>query len=663
MISKNKQVNSYSLLAGVIAALIAVGLYQAYFRDHIEPYWASTLFKLRGVQSAPGNVTIVGIDEDAYKKIDANPRYPFPRSGLANAVNHLKALGAKGVVVDLMFAGSDLEAGADEKLIEAFSKIPTVIATFLFGTPEKSDFPVTVIQEPESEFKKAAKNLGNVWLEYDNGVVRRFPQRTIYSEGKYVRSLGEEGARFFGEVSKFPKEWDLINFYGPRNTLKMVPIYELLKEGNDDALRPLFKGKVVYIGGMERIQPVSNRKDTFLTPFDSRPTFGVEIQATIAENLISSKWIHRASSLVEAYGNFLITFLAVIFLFFTTPTTGFIGFFTLSLGWFGLSYYLFLQGFFLPGISTLLVLFFVLLFCTVRSFSIAEGRLQTVRVALRRYLSPELAALVENDPLKLTPGTEEKEIAFSVTDLASFTSLSESDKDKALQVLNSYLPLLSDKVKANSGMVISFTGDGGYAIWGGVVPLSNACDLALKTVLEIRSSLNNLVATAKIPPIRARYSLHYGLADVGNKGSESYIQFDATGDNTNLTFRLADAAKDFGVELILTEVFLSKLSETPDMFYLGTVLVQGKRKPVNVYTIFEKPVSKNTRAGWDEARSLFIKKEWRAARDKFIELSRVEPRLQKAAALYVGKCAYRENKCRGVAPDYWKGELRLWKGH
>jgi CHASE2 domain-containing sensor protein len=54
----------------------------------------------------------------------------------------------------------------------------------------------------------------------------------------------------------------------------------------------LFRGKIVFVGLGLRSSTGPSQRDAFLTPFDAA-TFGTELHATIASNLLAQEWLQQ----------------------------------------------------------------------------------------------------------------------------------------------------------------------------------------------------------------------------------------------------------------------------------------------------------------------------------------------------------------------------------
>jgi adenylate cyclase len=142
---------------------------------------------------------------------------------------------------------------------------------------------------------------------------------------------------------------DLINFYGPSKTVPTIP-YEIALAANPKQLKEIFRGKIVFVGLGLKSSTGPAQRDAFTTPFDGG-TYGIEIHATIASNLLNDDWIRQPPLWMGCVWNALVAAAIAFLLLTSTGAAAVIAISGLIAAVFGLQFILFLLGCFLPVLS------------------------------------------------------------------------------------------------------------------------------------------------------------------------------------------------------------------------------------------------------------------------------------------------------------------------
>src|SRR5262249_29613086 len=96
-----------------------------------------------------------------------------------------------------------------------------------------------------------------------------------------------------------PGPKDLINFYGPKGTIKRMSLFAILA-ADSEMLRQELGNKLVLVGFQSITRERGQMdKDEYEVPVSDRPMFGAEIHATIAANLIDHSWLRRFPVSIE----------------------------------------------------------------------------------------------------------------------------------------------------------------------------------------------------------------------------------------------------------------------------------------------------------------------------------------------------------------------------
>ena len=186
----------------------------------------------------------------------------------------------------------------------------------------------------------------------------------------------------------------------------------------------------------------------------------------------------------------------------------------------------------------------------------------------------------------------------------------------------------------NGGTLDKYEGDAIIAFFGAPMPVENHAYSACKTALLMQDQLKELREKwtsegDKWPPIvhnmRMRIGLNSGPIVTGNMGSNVRMNYTMMGDAVNLSARLEEGAKQYGVFTLISEDTL-KLAEGNFLYrWIDKVRVVGKKIPVMTYEllhmdkdrapqelvemvgVYEEAKQLYEAMRWDEAIALFEK--------------------------------------------------------
>jgi adenylate cyclase len=175
------------------------------------------------------------------------------------------------------------------------------------------------------------------------------------------------------------------------------------------------------------------------------------------------------------------------------------------------------------------------------------------------------------------------------SDLRDFTGLNERmSAPDLLELLNNYLQLVGDALKANGGEILKFIGDGVMAYFPAEDALflpyvtNNAIAAARQLVDDIEAA-NEARAAGGHDPVRCGVGLHVGPVTFGNIGTEDRLDFTIIGPAVNRAARLESLTKELGVPILASAEF-NAVSTTP-LKSLGKHTLRGVPQPVEVFTL------------------------------------------------------------------------------
>jgi adenylate cyclase len=221
-------------------------------------------------------------------------------------------------------------------------------------------------------------------------------------------------------------------------------------------------------------------------------------------------------------------------------------------------------------------------------------------------------------------------------------------------MLNAYFTEVMDVVFANQGTLLKFIGDAIFAIWGAPIKMQNHAEMGIKTALAIQKGVERFNASKRFPPLVTRIGVHTGPMLVGNLGSKKRFDYTAIGDSVNLASRIEGLNKYFGTNILFTEATRRDVGGVADAVTIATVRVKGRREAVELLSVFEPGLPKETHETWKGALNHFRKAEFDRAKPLFEKIAEQEQRLAKSALLYLEHLA--ELSSTDI-PVGWEGEL------
>lgn len=164
---------------------------------------------------------------------------------------------------------------------------------------------------------------------------------------------------------------------------------------------------------------------------------------------------------------------------------------------------------------------------------------------LGRYLSPQIVQSIIEGRSEAKINTARKKLTIFFSDLAGFTSTSESVEPEDLTFcINTYLDRMAEATIEFGGTLDKFMGDGIMIFFGdpetkGVKADALACIAMAKRMQEIVVELREVFANQGIDKeLHARIGIHTGYCNVGNFGSERRMDYTLLGRSVNLASRL-----------------------------------------------------------------------------------------------------------------------------
>lgn len=626
-----------AICVGVIVVVLLLNRFDIF--DKAEFSMQDMRFRIRGVESTSDDIVIVAIDPmtlDQLGLIGVPPRrYHVP------LIENLYRAGAKAVLFDVLFlvyrGEYDPEMlgprpSADDSLLaETFFFYPnTVIARKikrsiddateqsiaepplpppLFQNPDQLAF-VDMIPDSDSFVRRArlfsydmgddkgwqysyalraamfAMDADTAWIDTDRLVAhvgdREIPLENTSPPSMRINFSTDEPtfARNDGYISYEqiidPGEFG-IEYLIKNNRLKdkVVLVGATFPESKDWEQTPFYLGTKIY-----------NTKEY--------PMYGVHIHKNIADTILNGRFIPPTRPWQFIL---LIIFMSIVATLINARFRGFLGLFLcvgLILLYVGVSIWLFIAFRRLIPVAAPAFAVIVINYISVVTYNYLTEHKQKAMIkgAFSQYVPGSVVDELIKNPDMLTLGGEERVMTVIFSDVAGFTTISESlSPTELVELLNEYLTAMTNIVFEHNGIIDKYEGDAIMAEFGAPLPDADHALKACLTAIEMQEQLASLRekfhAEGK-PELRARVGINSGPMVVGNMGSNQTFDYTVMGDNVNLSSRLEGANKAYGTYIMCSEATRQMVQDAIVTRELDLLRVKGKTEGVLVHEIIGK---------------------------------------------------------------------------
>ncbi len=591
-----KRVRWSAIFLALAVAALGLSLHQFKIGVPLTNSSHDWLFAFRG--NIPiTNAVVIYMDEESHQRLGQPLNAAWDRNIHAALIDRMTEAEAAAVVMDIVFSDRGPSTNADLALARAIKQNGRVVLGADAKEGEEQAF--AEIKEPgvippDDLFRDAAnENWGLVQMSpsYDQ-VIRLHPPSFSFDKA----SLSWRTARLLGvpftQKEGHEKDVRWMNYYGPAYHLPYCSLFEALNpqiKSND-----FFRNRVVFVGASTLTKYSGERKDSYVTPFsrwvqDPKQLFiaGVEVQAVATLNLLRGDWLTRPSMRMEGIFIALLGLAMGFVLALLRPTFATLTAIIVMLI-IGFCAYLAFSGKLIVFPWLILeVQILVAWLCSVAVNSVrlyVENRL-FVR-SLEMYLSPKLVKKFAADKERklLKPGAVKQNLTILFSDIAGFTTVSEGmDSDELAKMMNEYFQgAVGSCIHATDGTVVKYIGDAIFAFWNAPDPQNDHAVRACEAALKFRELSKKPVAGKQLI---TRIGLHSGVANVGNFGSETRVDYTAIGENINLASRMEGLNKYLGTDVLITGDVKKEIGDRFITRYLGKFQLKGFEKSVDVYEL------------------------------------------------------------------------------
>ena len=219
-------------------------------------------------------------------------------------------------------------------------------------------------------------------------------------------------------------------------------------------------------------------------------------------------------------------------------------------------------------------------------------RLKKAQEQISKYIDPHVTEKIFKGEFSAELSHKRTKLTMFFSDIKDFTQFTDaSDPEDVARLLNEYLGEMAQIVRTWGGTIPQFTGDSIFAIFGApdskgeredaIACLRMALDMQ-KKMQSLRDKWWNMGIQF---PFEIRCGIHTGMANVGNYGSEGFMEYSAIGLNTNLASRLEQACKPG--EIYLSHASWALVQDEISCEEVGTIEVKGFHYPIQTYRVLQ----------------------------------------------------------------------------
>lgn len=217
--------------------------------------------------------------------------------------------------------------------------------------------------------------------------------------------------------------------------------------------------------------------------------------------------------------------------------------------------------------------------------AVGMARLETA-ANFEAFFGSELALELEKNPTLLVG--QEREISVLFADIRGFSRFSQAlGPSDTCRLVGEVMEKLSQCVREQKGVIVSFMGDGILAMWNAPQEQPDHAIRAVRAGHAMLKCLDNTNETwgGRIGGVKIGVGISSGPASCGNTGSSFKFQYGPLGNTVNVASRVEGATKHFGVSMLVTASTRALLEDKFPTRRVRRVRLKGIPEPVELFEV------------------------------------------------------------------------------
>lgn len=215
-------------------------------------------------------------------------------------------------------------------------------------------------------------------------------------------------------------------------------------------------------------------------------------------------------------------------------------------------------------------------------------QLLEINKAFGRFVPKEFINLIGKKGItELKAGDSiEQNITILFADIRSFSNISQNIPPKELfDFLNSFLREMGPVIRKNNGFIDKYLGDGIMALFPGCPSSALSCAAEMTKKLRI---FNQKCEKDILKSIKIGIGIHTGFSVLGTIGEDERIETTVISDAVNLSCRLEELTKTYGVDIIISDFLLNTINKNAKHYHtrlLDEILIRGVNKKYKIHEL------------------------------------------------------------------------------
>lgn len=262
------------------------------------------------------------------------------------------------------------------------------------------------------------------------------------------------------------------------------------------------------------------------------------------------------------------------------------------------------------------------------------GGMKTGLQNFRRYVPAELVSQLVGQKQDASLGGVSRQLTMLFSDIANFTSISETLAPGALvEDMCEYFNVISRVILTQQGTLDKYIGDSVMAFWGAPVELADHAYRACLSAVTAQEQLSHLFRQWENKGktrFTTRIGIHTDEVVVGNMGYEERLNYTVIGDGVNLASRLEGLNKYYGTSTLISHTTAALVREHFELRHIDRVAVKGKTAGVDVFELLavkgDLPVSvRKLLDVYENGLAVYFERNWELALRHFNTVLKYRP--------------------------------------